>query len=395
MSRDASQLRTALVRRGRRAAARALGALCAALATGLMSLACAPPPPADARPPGALLSANAAALAGLLDALALLEGTPLARRAAELRARLPACAELEAAAPDGDAGTLFASLRCADARGPLAALHAERGTHDLAFALPGEPGKRASGHAELDGAAADVALRWPALEGPLAELLPGDEPAGPDRLAVAERVAHGRARSAGPLDLAALVPRGSQGDRLFRLRDGWLAAALLDGSVELGLYAPEPGAAMPRTAAALGVRQPEAARAAMERFLDEIAAAWSLRRTPFAVGASQGACLPDLQLVPELAPCYALADDALVLGWNASSLRHALASSAPAASEADPPARFDVDLAGLRAVDLQLASREGHAGAPLRWPWRRIRGSAQRQSGALELKLLLLPEKAS
>lgn len=374
-------------------------ALLAALACGLQS--CGEESPETAWPAGALLSADTRALASLLDDLARLERTPLARLASELRAALPGCAQLEGSAPDGDLRALFASLRCADSSGPLAAFHAARGERDLAFALPGAPGARAHGTAHLDAAGARFALHWPVLDGALAGLLPGEEPAGADRLAGAERVAHGQVRAAGPLNLAALVPEGSQGDRLFRLRSELFGAAVLDGSVELALYLPEAGAEMPRVAAALGVRHAGAARAAVERFLDEIEASWSVRRLPFEQAAARGACLPDLHLVPELAPCYALTDTALVLGWNPASLRHALASSttpvAPDASAVSEraAARFDIDLAGVAAADARLAAVHGAERPALRWPWRRLRAQAERRSGALEIELALEPASAS
>jgi hypothetical protein len=354
-------------------------------------------------PPGLLLSADRSALSTFLDSLAQLEGTPLARIAGEWKAALPECAQVEASAPDADPQALLASLRCADPAGPLAAFHAARGEHALALAFPGAGDARPTAVADVDGGAARATLRWPEPDGRLADLLPGDAPAGPDRLAVADRVAHGRARSAGPLDLAAWVPSGSQGDRLFHLRDRVLSAALLDGTLELAIYQPEPSAAMPRSALALGVRQPDAARAAAERFLGEIASMWRLRRAEFAAPAGTGACLPDLHLLPELAPCYAVARDALVLGWNEASLRHALGSPAdPEDSEhalragnAALPARFDLDLAKLREADLALAAKLGREPAALRWPWRSVRASAGRESGALRVDLELMPERAS
>jgi len=370
-------------------------ALLAALACGLLS--CREPTPEAVWPHGALLSAETQPLAALLDAVAGLEQTPLGRLAAELRAALPECAQLEGHAPDGDLHALVASLRCADASGPLAAFHAARGETDLTFALPGAPGRRVQGAADLDGAGARLAVIWPVLEGPRAGLLPGDAPAGADRLAGTERVAHGQLRAAGPLNLAAWVPEGSQGDRLFRLRSELFGAAVLDGSVEVALYLPEAGAEMPRIAMALGVRHSGAAQAAVEHFLDEIEAAWSLRRSPFEHGASRGACLPDLHLVPELAPCYALTDAALVVGWNPASLRHALASS-PGAAGADTDraaARFDIDLAGVAAADARLTAVHGAERPALRWPWRRVRAEATRRSGDLEIDLALEPASAS
>jgi hypothetical protein len=361
----------------------------------LLACACAKPQ-GPKWPPGLLLSADRTALASFLDSLAELEGTPLARVAGEWKAALPQCAQVEASAPDADPQALLASLRCADPSSPLAAFHAARGEHALALAFPGDGDARATALADLEGGAARATLRWPEPDGRLADLLPGDEPAGPDRLAVADRVAHGRARSAGPLDLAAWVPSGSQGDRLFHLRDRVLSAALLDGTLELALYPPEVGAAMPRAALALGVRQADAARAAAERFLDEIGAMWRLRRAPFRDEAGTGECLPDLHVLPELGPCYALARDALVLGWNEASLRHALGSETAAAPAADAalPARFDVDLAKLRAADLALAAKLGREPAALRWPWRSVRASAGRESGALRVDIELRPERA-
>ena len=118
-------------------------------------------------------------------------------------------------------------------------------------------------------------------------------------------------------------------------------------------------------------------------------------RVTFTSDMGDGACLPDLHIMPELAPCYALARDALIVGWNEASLRHALASVDDAPGEAALPARFDVDLASLHAADQALAARLGREAVPLRWPWRRLRASAERREGALEMKLLLEPERAS
>lgn len=381
----------ALVRGHRRLAVRAL------LATAAL-LACAREPEV-AWPPGTLLVAETPALAGFLDAVTKLERTPLARAAGALRARLPRCELVEAQSAAGDLEALAASLRCADPQGPLAPLHAARGEHAVAFALPGDPDARAVGTADLDNAAARIALRWPGAAETLAGFAPGDDPAGPDRLSAAERVAHGTLRSAGPFDLAALVPEGSQGDRLFRLRSDLFGAALLDGRVELALYQPLERAAMPRAALALGVRSDGAARAAADRFLASIEASWSLRRAPVAVGDLRGACLPDLHLAPELAPCYAIGDGALVVAWNEVSLRHAIGSEASASPAGTvtggASARFDVDLSAVSAADARLAATLGLPPLAQHWPWRRIRATAEPARGALQIQIELEPGQAS
>jgi hypothetical protein len=371
----------------------AVGALLATAAV----LACAREPEA-AWPPGTLLVAQASALSGFLDAVTTLERTPLARAAAALRERLPACDVVEAQSDAGDLEALAASLRCADPQGPLAPLHAVRGEHAVAFALPGARDARAVGTADLDGAGARIALRWPGAAQALAGFLPGDDPAGPDRLSASERVAHGTLRSAG-LDLAALVPEGSQGDRLFRLKSDLFGAALLDGRIELALYQPLEHAAMPRAALALGVRSEDAARAAADRFLASIETSWRLQRAPIAVGDARGACLPDLHLAPELAPCYAIGDEALVVAWNEISLRHAIgseASASPAGTVAGgASARFDIDLSAVSAADARLATTLGLAPLAQHWPWRRIRASAEPMRGALQIQIELEPGQAS
>ena len=370
--------------------------LLAALALGA---GCSRAPQAPELPPGLVLAADTRALAGFLDAVARLERTPLARVAGALRARLPECAQVEAHAPDASLETLVASLRCADPDGPLAPLHAARGRHGLTFALPGERDARALATADLDGAGARVALRWPGADAALAGFAPGDEAAGPDLLASAARIAHANLRGAGPLDLARWVPEGSQGDRMFRLRSELFGAALLDGRIELALYEPLAEAAMPRAVLALGVRNAAAAEVAAARFLDELAATWKLRRTPFEAAGSLGACLPDLHLLPELAPCYALHDSALVMGWNTQSLSHAIGTEA-SAGPADPvaggaSARFDLDLAAVSDADARLAAARGVDAAAQRWPWRRVRARASRHDGALRIEIALEPEQAS
>jgi hypothetical protein len=350
-------------------------------------------------PAGLLVSAETPAFGRFLEALAQLERTPLARIAAALHARLPACPQLEAHSPGGDLDALIEGMRCAEPAGPLAALHEARGKRALAFVLPGADGARPIATADLDGAAARIALRWPGAERALGGLAPGDTAAGPDRLARDARVAHASLQGAGPLDLARWVPEGSQGDRLFRLRSELFGAALLDGRVELALYAPLEQAAMPRAALALGVRSGAAAEAAAARFLDDLEATWSLRRAPFAAGDAAGACLPDLHLLPELAPCYALLGNALVVGWNAASLTHAIGTEASAGPErtvaGGASARFDLDLAAVSAADARLAAARGVPGEPQRWPWRRVRATASRSGGELQIEIDLEPERTS
>src|SRR5262249_62039452 len=148
----------------------------------------------------------------------------------------------------------------------------------------------------------------------------------------------------GGIDLPALVASGGQGEALFALKSRLFGAAILDGTWELALYLPGEGEPLPRAALALGTRERAAAAAATGAFLDEIEARWPVRRAPFSIGAFEGACLPELRLLPGLAPCFVATESALVVGWNAASVRKALDGSAadlsPAGGLVAEPARL-------------------------------------------------------
>lgn len=368
--------------------------LAALLLTGLgCGLGAARAPDAD-WPAGALLSARRAPLLSMLGALESLDGTPAARLARELRAKLPDCEEIEARAPD--AASLPQAIRCADRSGALRGLHEYRGDRALALALPLEAGPRMLMRIADREGTLHVDLRWPdsAAHGLVASLLPGKGDAGRAVLADEDRILHARVRS-DSLDLAALVPEGSQAEDLFRLKSELLSSAVLDGSWEIALYAPLAGHPMPRVAAALGVRMHSAAQAAMQHLLQDVEARWSLVPTPLHWKGAEGACLMQVRLLPELAPCVAETDRALVLAWNQESLRHALGSAGRAATAPPGAARAELDLEGLRAADLRLAAlQRGSALAQVtRWPWSRVVARGGRRGGSVALEIDLLPAR--
>jgi len=66
-------------------------------------------------PGGAALLANTHSLDRLLDHVARLQGTPLARHAERLRASLPDCPIVEGRAESGQISDLWAALTCATA----------------------------------------------------------------------------------------------------------------------------------------------------------------------------------------------------------------------------------------------------------------------------------------
>jgi hypothetical protein len=388
--------------RARRRARTALLPLCTGLSLA-WGLACGAPeaPPPDAEwPPGALLSARSGALHALLQELEALRDTPAARAARRLREALPGCENVEAVAER--AADWSAALRCADAGAELAGLHAYRADAAAALALPLlEGGPRALLRVTRDARGTALELRWTPPETQLADLLPGGRPSGPALLDDRQRLLHARVRVDGALDLAALVPEGSQADQLLHLRAEALGATVLDGTWEAALYTPLPGAEMPRIAVALGVRNRAAAERAAARMVAEVERHWGVARTPLAHESYTGSCLLGLRVLPELAPCLVSSARALVFAWNPASLRRALATDgyAPSAldTQGDAAGRLELDLAGLRAVDLRLAQRvgPGAVASVARWPWRRLVASGDRRGGDGPLSLHVALESAA
>jgi hypothetical protein len=375
---------------------RALQSVWALLAAALLA-GCARQP---SGPDGAWWAGTAPEVRTLLGQLRQLEGTPLAKLAEQLEGALPDCAVFGAQAPDGDAKRLAEGVRCLAAGDPLE--QARRAANaDVAFVLPGS--ERAPLHGALRFEAGTLAadLHWasPHAEGVLGLLLPGDEPVGADRLASSGRIVHLRVRPLGGIDLAALLPEDSQGVSLFGLqrglRSGLLASAVLDGTWEGAVYAPEQHSGMPGVAFALGFRLRDAASAAARQLVDDLQRAWPVHRSEFAHDAGSGACLLDLNVLPELAPCYVVTENAILLGWNPRSLERALggnvARAVPAREEAG---RLDVDLALMRRAD-EILNR--HVAAPgrrsaLPWPWTRLLGSGGVERGSLVVRLTLVRE---
>ncbi len=357
-----------------------------AAALGAALLACGPASEPRSAPPGAWVGGEAAVLSTLLERLETLEGTRLAREAARLRQGLPDCPWVSASDPEGALGAALRRLRCAEpgAGGPDPG--AWLGSDPLGFRLPLDAGSTAlRGSLREDGNDLWLRLTLPTsgLGGALDLLVPGDAPPGPGVLARDEALIHARLRPEAGLDLGALIPEGGQADRLFRMKSELFSGLVLDGSWEAAVYLPEAGRAMPDAALAVGFSQRAAAVAAMEGFVADLREAWPVRRSFFAVGDAEGACLLDLSVLPELAPCYVAGQRALVIGWNPASLRRALSAGA-AHGPAEP---LVVDLAGVERADARLASDE--TASALRWPWRRVSAAARHEAERIEVRVRL------
>jgi len=342
-------------------------------------------------PSGAALLANTHSLERLLAEIALLEGTPLARRAERIRAQLPECPAVEARAESGRIADLWTAFECAAGNRDLVALEHAREGWDLAVSVP-FAGDHWLGALSI-GANRDVEieLRLPRAAGEgLARLaLPGDEAAGAVELSESETLVHARVRPQGGLDLASLVPADSQGARLFRLKSELFAGVALDGVWEIAIYLPEQGDPMPRTALALNFSQRSAAVAAMEEFIRDLQESWPVARTPFRIGDAEGACLLDLAIMPGLAPCYVATQRALVVGWNPASLRKALDGHAVEPGGLGDRSGAIVHLDRFTEADRILAFAQSVDVKPhsTPYPWRRITADGTRDRSGFRLQL--------
>jgi hypothetical protein len=327
-------------------------------------------------PGGAALLANTQSLNRLLGQLAQLENTPLADRAELIRTSLPDCPVVEGRAQSGRLSDVLQTLTCRSAGSDLAALERIRADSDLAVALPID-GNRVLGALTIDASGdVDLEIRVPdaAAAGLAGLVLPGSQDPGAAELSRSHTLIHARIRPIGGVDIARLVPRQSQGAQLFRLKSELFAGVVLDGVWELAVYMPEVGHQMPRTALALTFSHRAAAVAAMEGFISNLQESWPVSRTFFQIGSAQGACLLDLRLMPDLAPCYVATKRALVVGWNPASLHKALDDSRPELEDLGDGGgavvhleRFaEADQILSRALSIDLASPT-HG-----YPWRRV-----------------------
>lgn len=368
-----------------------------AAALVLACTACSQPAaPVQDWPAGNLLVARTEALRRLLAQLEQIEGTRIARHAAALQRSLPDC-EWTVTRTAPDSAESAPTLGCFDPTGELASLDRLRGEADLAFALDGAAGERIGGTLTLasDGTVdAEILLPESRFDDARALLLPDREAAGPPLLSRRDELVHARMRPEGGLDIASLVPASSQADRMFRLKSELFAGAVLDGTWEAAVYLPEAGRPMPRAALAVGFSFREPAVAAMEGFLEELRSAWPLQRSDFALGEAKGACLLELKVLPDFAPCYVATGSALVIGWNAASVRKAIADAPQPEAAADLASAehaLTVELARIPEADAHFAALEGGAAplATIAWPWHRLTADGRREGDTVRVRIRL------
>jgi hypothetical protein len=349
-------------------------------------------------PPGLYLAGDARALSAVLSRLERLSDTPVARYARELRTRVEGCEEFVASAEEADPVALSESLACVPFAEQPPAIRALRGEGDLVVVVPiGDGGRLAgSGRVAPDGSLVyDGRLELRESKGLARLALPGSRTPGPPRLSTRDDLLHIRLRPEGGLNVASMVPQGSQGDRLFRLKSELFLGAVLEGTWEAAVYLPSESSTMPGVVLGLDVRVRDAAVAAVEGFVRDLESTWPVHRAPFRVGKWPGACLPDLRILPEFAPCYVATETTLVFGWNAESIRTGLEPSLESEIGEEGGLFIRLDRIGEADRRLQEAIAPGAPPPPLGYGWNRLRANGTPRRGGLELHVELIAGGAS
>ena len=351
-------------------ASRALAASLA-LALALLGVGCAGDQE-PARPAGVHLIANGEAMARALAAAGRLAGTPLGDSSADALEVAQSCPMVWASAPSGLLADLLGQLRCGTPADELAPLvSAARGAEVAIASGSGGPWSIFLG--AVDGAdTLSGELSFPKDHRGMATLLvPGASAPGSPVLSREGAALRGRMRVRGGVDVDKLKTKGKTSEKM-KLPDfgGLMSGALLNGVWELAVYAPPPERTVPRLALALGVSSTRATRAAMDALLTELEQTWQLHRSAFRIGEDEGACLLDLTVLPDLAPCWLQAGDHLVIGWNQETLQHALAADRPR-DETLAAGRFIVDFATMTPIDeaLSRAAFPGETPQAFPYPW--------------------------
>jgi hypothetical protein len=231
-------------------------------------------------------------------------------------------------------------------------------------------------------------LRAAADGEPWQALLPArGAPAAPV-LADAGALMHLRLRSDRGAAAFAKLGQGDWSAQLFGLREKVFLAMDLEGTIEVAVFEPAPGELIPPLAAALHVRRPRPAAESMESLIAGLRSRWGVARRPWRLGNAEGACLDDLNVLPDLAPCYVATERALVVGWNRGSV--ARARAAAPSPQAGASSQMLGALDRFPEADRRLrAAYHSRGGAPARYAWSRATVSGVRRWSTYHLDLAL------
>lgn len=305
------------------------------------------------------LLARAEPLRSLLADCSLGESTGASRWCAELAQRIETCDAVEAICAAGDSACGLERSAVCLTEEEIAQLGLPAGTD---FWLTGPASQTSEAGFDLRAVVQPervrAALTFQSAEGePWARWLPHGTLASP-KLAAEGAFLLAQYRPEGGL----VPPRTGEvslAERLYGLRSELFSAAVLEGDLEIAVYPPNEGELFPRIAAFLGTKRRDLAVRGMESYIEELQGQWPIQRLDYEFDGREGACLDNLRVMPEFAPCYLATPDGLAIGWNRQSLEQALPPGASPVSgdfAAGPEsARLVLDAQRLAVADEKLA----------------------------------------
>jgi pimeloyl-ACP methyl ester carboxylesterase len=184
------------------------------------------------------------------------------------------------------------------------------------------------------------------------------------------------------------------------LRSDLFEGKALAGVWELAVYPPAEGELITPMALSLDIEpgERELAVSAMEQFLAELEEVWPVRRSDYRLGEHEGACLGNVRVMPDLAPCYLATPEALMVGWSSRSLEMALAENDPGGGPgADPEGSGGrVFFSRFPAADRVIAGATGAPGPVDRsfYPWDLLELTGGRDEAVYRFRARLGPEAA-
>lgn len=319
-------------------------------------LGCRDDPRPVVLPPGFVVDAPAREVRTILERWRTMQGTPLADAASAALQRVAPCSVVSG---HGESLVQLAE-----------ALQCSTSTTTNLWALPqiGSQRFRGQGFLVEDGVVLRGELGTFDRTGPRL----ADDPPTQSVLRALRRIAWIHVRL-DDLDVQRLVEREHDAaDGLFAVKAATMLNGVLTGEVEGGLYPPTGAGTFPTSIVAIGLRSATVGNAALNALVERLETLWSTKAQEVMLAGRSGRCLPELNILPEFAPCALVTDDRLIIGWNAAVFDLGLAGDDERA--ATTTHSVELDLRGFAEVDARLAATLA-AGEPVMrqvYPWSRV-----------------------
>lgn len=324
-------------------------------------------PPVPTLPPGFLFNGPGSQIDPLLQRLASMTTTPIGEAATGVRARLAGCERVSGHGTDPVA--FITSLSCSTTTPTTTT------TEAATWALPAVGGQRfvGAGAVDEDGTVRLTGTLQPSNAGEAAFAL-DEAPPTTSILRPGKRAVWAHVRVDGDFDPTRLMPAsGGQADDLFAVNSTLALRGLTTGEIELGLFPPQTERSFPVSVVAVGIRTQAGAKAVLASLVERLEQRWSTKAHDAIIAGRPGTCLPEVNILPDFAPCALVTDDDLIIGWNAYALEVGLADSGEVVPVSAHQIAFDFTRFVEADGQLERALAQGRPVLKQPYPWSTFR----------------------